>query len=71
MDIALNEQLLAAHAAGDKQQLSRLYAQAAEAANDIDARCFFLTHAYIFALDCGDAAARDLHAQLCAHGREA
>ena len=32
--------------------------------------CFFLTHAYIFALDVGDPRARALHLRLKAQGRE-
>ena len=51
----------------------RLYAEAgdlAEAAGEIDAACFFLTHAYVFALATGAAEAGALHARLLAHGRE-
>lgn len=67
----LDQRLLAAHEAGDKPALVRLYAEAADHANDLDAACFYLTHAYIFALDAGHADAPKLHARLKAEGREA
>jgi len=66
---ALDAMLLAAHAADDRRALVALYTQAADQANDVDAACFYLTHAYIFALDIGDPAAEALHARLKAHGR--
>lgn len=66
----LNARLLAAHAAEDHAALIALYSQAADAAADIDTACFFLTHAYVFALEQGDARAPDLRAQLIQHGRE-
>ncbi|WP_294612030.1 hypothetical protein [Roseovarius sp.] len=67
----LHEQMLAAHEARDQKALVTLYAAAADGANDLDAACFFLTHAYIFALEAGVPQARDLHARLKSHGREA
>ena len=67
---ALNARLLAAHAAKDKTALVTLYTHAADIAGDTDAACFFLTHAYIFALDLGDPRAAALHARLVEHGRE-
>ena len=67
---ALHDRMLAAHAAGDGAALVTLYAQAAAEARDVDAACFFLTHAYIFALELGDTRAQVLRAQLVAHGRE-
>jgi hypothetical protein len=67
----LQARLLAAHAAGDRPVLVALYAEAAEASTDRDAACFFLTHAYVYALELGDARARDLYARLVAEGREA
>ncbi len=70
---ALDASVLAAHAAGDQRDLARLYAQAgdlAEAAGEIDAACFYFTHAYVFALAAGAAEADALHARLLAHGRE-
>ena len=62
--------MLAAHAAGDKRTLVELYVQAAEQVDGVDAACFYLTHAYIFALDIGDPRAAALKARLAAHGRE-
>ncbi|SHL30237.1 hypothetical protein SAMN05444414_11048 [Roseovarius marisflavi] len=67
----LHDQMLAAHEARDQMALISLYAAAAESANDLDAACFFLTHAYVFALEAGAPQARDLHARLKRHGREA
>jgi len=66
----LDARLLAAHARADKQALVTLYAEAADTANDLDASYFYLTHAYIFALDIADDRAKTLHARLKAHGRE-
>jgi len=66
----LDAQLLSAHSAGDKAALVGLYTQAAEQAAQVDAACFYLTHAYIFALDLGDPRARALRAELVRHGRE-
>lgn len=67
----LDARLLAAHAAGDKTALVALYTEAADAAEDIDAACFYLTHAYVFALDIGHPAVASLHTRLKAEGREA
>lgn len=66
----LDARLLAAHEAQDSDALITLYSLAAAQAGDIDTACFYLTHAYIFALDRGDIRASDLRAQLVAHGRE-
>jgi hypothetical protein len=66
----LDARLLTAHERGDKQALVALYTEAADRANDLNAECFFLVHAYIFALDCGHASALALHARLKAEGRE-
>jgi hypothetical protein len=66
----LDAQLLAAHDARDHAALIGLYAQAATAAPDLDTACFFLTHAYVFALEQGDTRATALRAQLVRHGRE-
>jgi hypothetical protein len=67
---ALDAGLLAAHAAKDKCALVTLYLQAADVAAKTDAACFYLTHAYIFALDLGDPRAATLRARLVEHGRE-
>lgn len=66
---ALNDRLLHAHAAGDNRALVPLYTEAADRANDIDAACFYLTHAYIFALEQGHPATKSLHTRLAEHGR--
>lgn len=72
-DVDLDAQLIAAHESGDLPALVALYskaAQEAEAAGDVDAACFFLTHAYVFALEAGDARSEALHQRLKAYGRE-
>lgn len=66
----LNARLLAAHAAGDHAQLVRLYTQAAETAPNDDAVGFFLTHAYVFALEMDHPDAPDLKSRLVAAGRD-
>jgi hypothetical protein len=66
----LDARLLAAHGRGDPRALIALYAEAADAAGDADARGFFLTQALVFALETGDARARDLRRRLAAEGRE-
>ncbi|MCL6282538.1 hypothetical protein M3P21_03260 [Ruegeria sp. 2012CJ41-6] len=69
---ALDQQLLQAHAAEDKTALVRLYTQAAdhsEAGGDLDAACFYLTHAFVFALEIGVPEARALNARLVDKGR--
>lgn len=70
---ALDRAILDAHSTGDRAVLSALYTRAAEraqAVHNVDAEAFFLTHAYVFALDIGAAQATDLHARLKALGRE-
>lgn len=67
----LDRRMLTAHAAKDHRRLVRLYAEAAEKVNDPDAACFYLTHAYVFALEAGSPEASSLHARLKACGREA
>lgn len=64
----LNARLLAAHDAGDHRALVALYQQAA--AQDAEAQGFFLTQAYIFALETGHPDATALRAELVAMGRE-
>jgi len=65
----LHRDLLAAHAAGDHPALVTLYTKAADSAPDLDTACFFLTHAYIFALELGHKDTATLHARLAEHGR--
>ena len=67
---ALDAALIAAHEAEDRVLLVRLYTQAADDADDVEAECFYLTQAYVFALQTGDAGADDLHRRLMGHGRE-
>ena len=67
----LESQLLSAHKAGDLDELWRLYRIAAAAADetgDMDRAAFYLTHAWVFALDAGSAAASDLFDELRARG---
>lgn len=69
----LDAALLAAHERHDGEALVRLYSDAgmlAETGGDIDAACFYYTHAYVFALETGIAAARELCVKLAIHGRE-
>ena len=71
---ALERAILAAHASGDGARLAALYRQAGLGfleAGETDAGAFYLTNAYIFALEVGDPLAEDLHARLVALGREA
>lgn len=65
--------LLRAHAANDLTALIALYTEAADHAEtsaDTDRACFFLTHAWIFALEAGDIRADALRGRLVAYGRE-
>ena len=66
----LDDALIAAHTAGDHTALIGLYSDAAAQTPDLDTACFYLTHAFVFALEAGDARAGPLRAQLAAHGRE-
>lgn len=66
----LDARMIAAHKAKDQAALIRLYTEAADATNDLDAECFFLTHAFIFALEAGAPQAPELRARLIAQGRE-
>ena len=67
--MSLDAALIAAHARGDTAALVGLYTTAAKAAPSEDAACFYLTQAWVFALDCGDPAAEGLCARLRALGR--
>jgi hypothetical protein len=66
----LSAQLLRAHEAGDAAALVALYISAAEATNDVDAAGFYLTHAYVFALEANHPDASALRQRLIAQGRE-
>lgn len=66
--VALSE----AHAANDHAALVRVYGQiadAAEMAGEIDSACFFLTQAYVFALENGAPEATMLEDRLRHFGR--
>jgi hypothetical protein len=68
----LDQALLAAHAARDIAALVPLYTSAGdefEAQGDIDAACFYLTQAFVFALEAGSPQAVPLSHRLATHGR--
>lgn len=67
---SLDAQIFAAHDACDIGALIGLYTQAADETADIDAACFYLTHAYVFALELGSPVAISLRKRLTKHGRE-
>lgn len=66
----LQARLLTAHEANDGFALVDLYLEAAQAAATEDEIGFFLTHAYVFALETGHAQAPALRARLEQMGRE-
>ncbi len=59
---ALDDALLAAHQAGNRAALIALYAQAADDGGP--GAAFYLTHAYVFALEAGDSRAPALRQAL-------
>ena len=64
MTATLDARLLAAHKAGDRAALATLYREAGDrAADDREAR-FYLTHAYVFALDAGVPEAETIRRRL-------
>ncbi len=68
----LDRALLQAHEDKDSAALVRLYTLAgdqAEDAGNIDAACFYLTHAFVFALEAGMPEARALNRRLAARDR--
>lgn len=70
----LDRRLLEAHASDDRAQLVALYTEAGDAAlarGDEMGAGFYLTHAYVFALEAGHEVANDLRARLRSMGREA
>ena len=71
MSSDLNAAILRAHADDDRAALVTLYARAADRADAAPAAGYFLTLAYVFALETSAPAAGDLHARLRAMGREA
>ncbi|MEM7255906.1 MAG: hypothetical protein AAF404_00805, partial [Pseudomonadota bacterium] len=73
MNSALHQQLLAAHEQDDPVLLAGLYGQAAneaEACGNVDETCFFLTQAYVFALEGGLSDAAQYNGRLAAYGRD-
>lgn len=66
----LNDRLLAAHARGDRAGLVTLYEEAAERAAGETETGFFLTQAYVFALETGHSRSAELRSRLVAMGRE-
>ncbi len=57
----------------DLEVLTKIYTDAANASEkcgDIDEACFFLTQAYVFALQQGADTAPGLRSRLIKHGRE-
>ncbi len=66
----LDARLLAAHAKRDRPALIALYLEASEQAPSDTAKGFFLTHAYVFALEAGDIRATALRAKLMSMDRE-
>ena len=67
--ITLDDRLFDAHARDDRTGLIALYAEAADAADNVDAACFYLTHAHVFALEKGDPVTDVLYQRLKAEGR--
>ena len=70
----LDKALIAAHEMGDHGELVQLYRQASAymlTRGQVDAGCFFLTQAYVFALEIGAAEAPEIRRILVTHGREA
>jgi hypothetical protein len=68
----LNSALLKAHEDDAKDELVDLYTFAADLAekeHDLDASCFYLTHAFVFALEQGHAKAYQLNKRLVKHNR--
>ncbi len=66
----LETRLLAAHAAGDTMAQVALYTEAADTAATQNAAGFFLTQAYIYALELGHEDIATLRARLVDMGRE-
>ncbi len=71
-DDTLNSALLQAHRVNDIEALANLYTYAADAEEhkcNVDAACFYLTHALIFALEAGLDEHTALRTRLQTHGR--
>jgi len=71
-DPDIDAQLLEAHAGGNLVDIAFHYARAAdqsEKQGDTDRACFYLTHAWIFALEAGDPIADEHRSRLAGYGR--
>ncbi len=67
----LEARLLAAHARGQGPELARLYNHAAKSYSSDPVRAaFYLTHAYVFALEAGMPEAAAYYQQLRSWGKE-
>ncbi len=67
--MTLEQALLDAHARHDAPALVGLYTQAADVTADNQAACFYLTQAYVYALEQGDPTATALYDRLSSQGR--
>lgn len=70
---SLEQRMLAAHARNDSEALMALYGEAAdlqEVQGDIDAACFYLTQAFVYALESGSGEAHALQTRLWKWRRE-
>lgn len=68
----LDTAIINAHESGDRSGIMALYHEAAlrfEEDGLVDGAAFFLTQAYVFALEAGDSLATDIAAKLRAMGR--
>lgn len=65
----LDQALLDAHADDNAPALVQLYTQAADQAADAQAAGFYLTQAYVYALEHDDSTATSLFRRLKADGR--
>ena len=68
--LGLNDDIIKAHNEGDNWKLISLYTQASNSANSTDLESFFLTQAYVLALEQNHPAQRQLKSRLVAFGRE-
>ena len=66
----LHEKILTAHKIKDQEMLVFCYTVAADLEEDIDARCYYLTCAHIYALEIGLPYAKIISKRLRDYGRE-
>ena len=69
----IEKKMLKAHEEYNQKELVRLYTKAGEMKqkeNDENAEAFFLTHAYVFALESGSENAKEICKRLVKLGRE-